>query len=143
MHKLILILVLVAVIAGGVYFIKQATVSVSERKSEAALPGDRLLRIAAPSDLISWAQPPGRINLRWTDNSDNEKNFEIWRKTSTSTFNWIGIYNSVSSTLITGVTLKYQDGNLPKGTYWYEVRACAPYLGCSRYSNITSTTVVQ
>jgi len=47
-----------------------------------------------PSDLEAEADNPKSVRFHWTDNSNNETEFEIWRETSEGT----GIYNQVGTT---------------------------------------------
>ena len=89
----------------------------------------------APSSLSASAVSSSRINLSWTDNSDNETGFKIERKlmsASDSTFSQIG------RTSANGTT--YSDSGLDEGTgYTYRVRAYND-SGNSVYSGTASAT---
>lgn len=72
---------------------------------------------AKPSNLSATAASFKRINLSWTDNSNNEKSFEIFRSTDPlNSFVTIGVLpantNSFADTLVT-----------PSTTYFYKIRA--------------------
>jgi hypothetical protein len=61
--------------------------------------------------------PPAQLTLSWNDNSDNESNFAIERKTGTS-----GTYSQIA--LTTNNITSYVDANVTLGvTYCYRVRA--------------------
>ncbi|MCY3714372.1 MAG: fibronectin type III domain-containing protein [Gemmatimonadetes bacterium] len=89
----------------------------------------------APSSLSASAVSSSRINLSWTDNSDNETGFKIERKlmsASDSTFSQIGRTNANGTT--------YSDSSLDEGTgYKYRVRAYND-SGNSVYSGTASAT---
>ncbi|HTI89860.1 MAG TPA: fibronectin type III domain-containing protein [Puia sp.] len=71
---------------------------------------------AAPTNLAATATSSKNINLSWTDNSNNETKFEIWRSTDSITFQTIG-------TAAANVTT-YSDSTLAGGTtYYYRVKA--------------------
>jgi hypothetical protein len=87
---------------------------------------------AAPTNLAAKAVSPTEIDLTWTDNSNNEVQFILYRKSGTSDFVRIG---QVAS----GVT-SYSDRGLSPGTsYTYLVRAWNP-AGASTRSNEASAT---
>lgn len=70
-----------------------------------------------PSDLSAIAVSPFQVNLAWTDNSDNEDGFQIYRRVGT--FGTLTEIASVGS----GVT-KYEDTERQAGTtYAYSIRA--------------------
>ncbi|HSC52258.1 MAG TPA: fibronectin type III domain-containing protein [Phnomibacter sp.] len=77
---------------------------------------------AAPSNLNAVATAHNKVVLNWTDNSNNETNFEITRSTSAS-----GPFAPVGS-VGTGVTT-YTDatGLSPNTRYFYKVRAIGQY----------------
>lgn len=70
----------------------------------------------APADLTATSAGYDRINLSWTDNSNNETGFEIWRATSAD-----GSYQTVG--LAGANTTSFVDSNLaPNTTYYYRIR---------------------
>ncbi len=85
-----------------------------------------------PSNLIATAVSSTRINLTWQDNSNNETEFQIWRKGAGGTFRKLVTVNAnVTSYADTGLT--------PATTYKYKVRA-KNAAGHSLFSNIATTT---
>jgi len=81
----------------------------------------------APTNLVASVISSSQINLSWTDNSNNETNFKIERKTDQSNFTELVTVNAN--------TTEYFDSNLIDGTnYFY--RICAINIaGNSGYSN--------
>ncbi|HEX2533709.1 MAG TPA: fibronectin type III domain-containing protein, partial [Chitinophagaceae bacterium] len=72
---------------------------------------------AAPSGATAVAVSHRQINLTWTDNSNNETGFEVWRSTHpTSNFNTVALL-SPNSTVFQDTTLA------PGTTYYYRVRS--------------------
>lgn len=87
---------------------------------------------AAPSDLSATARSASSIGLKWSDNSDNETDFRIERRTDGAGFAQIA---SVGA----GAT-SYEDSGLDAATsYTYRVRACNAG-DCSAYSAEASAT---
>ncbi len=86
----------------------------------------------APSGLNATAASCNRIDLTWTDNSDNEDGFKIERKELGGTYTEI-------KTLSTNITSYSDTGLNPDTTYYYRVRAYNSY-GYSDYSNETNAT---
>ncbi|MDZ7364066.1 MAG: fibronectin type III domain-containing protein [candidate division KSB1 bacterium] len=87
----------------------------------------------APSDLTATAVGSNKINLAWTDNSNNESGFKIERKLSTAvTFNQI-------ATVGANVTSYQSTGLTPNTIYVFRVRAFNT-TGNSAYSNTASDT---
>ena len=74
-----------------------------------------------PSNLIASAQAYNKIGLTWTDNSDNESGFEIWRSTSVSSgYAIVGTTGTGGSSFI--------DSTVAANTrYYYQVRAINLY----------------
>ncbi|MBN1670747.1 MAG: CotH kinase family protein [Kiritimatiellae bacterium] len=91
---------------------------------------------AAPSDLTAASSSQTAIELRWTDNSDNEENFRVARSTDGVTYGY-----SVS---VPADTTRYTDAGLAAGTtYYYRVRAEHASLGNSAYAGpVTAATPV-
>ena len=84
---------------------------------------------AAPSNLTATAQTYNKINLSWTDNSNNETAFEIWRATDS-----LGLSITTVATVAANKTT-YTDSALNAGTrYYYRVRAIGQY-GQSAFDN--------
>jgi Fibronectin type III domain len=88
--------------------------------------------INAPSSLTATAVSSSTINLAWTDNSNNETGFQIWRSTVSGTsYSQIG---TVSANVVT-----YTDPSLSaSSTYFYVVRATNT-VWSSNFSNEAST----
>jgi hypothetical protein len=90
---------------------------------------------SAPSALSASAISQTRIDLAWTDNSNNESGFKIERSPN-GTSGWMQI-----DTVGVGVST-YSDVGLSAGTtYFYRVRAYNPY-GNSGYSNVADATTL-
>jgi hypothetical protein len=89
---------------------------------------------AAPSNLTAIAVSQTRINLNWTDNSDNESGFEIARS-----------HNGIDWTTLVTVsanTTSYNHTGLTCGTtHYYRFRAYNAG-GDSNYSNVAGSTTV-
>ncbi len=77
---------------------------------------------AAPSGLTATAVSYKAINLSWTDNSNNETGFEIWRSTNAAN-GFLTIGNASAN------TTNYIDSNGLEAniTYYYQVRAIGQY----------------
>lgn len=84
----------------------------------------------APSGLAATPVPPTRINLSWTDNSDNEDGFKIERSPDGATWTQI-------DTVGANVTTYSNTGLTCDQTYYYRVRAYNTQ-GDSGYSNTAS-----
>jgi hypothetical protein len=83
---------------------------------------------AAPTNLVAQAISDSRIDLSWTDNSDNEEGFKIER--SEEGINWIAITTVAADVHI------FHNIELPRSTlFYYRVRAFNPG-GDSESSNI-------
>ncbi len=94
--------------------------------------GTPLLR---PADLFTETiLQADKINLTWSDRSDNETGFEIWRSTS-----YGGPYALVTTTA-PNVTTYTDAGLTPNKKYYYEVRAKLNAT-LSAFSNISSTSL--
>jgi hypothetical protein len=91
---------------------------------------------AAPSGLTATAISYSEIDLAWTDNSDNETRFEIWRSTSGSG----GPFDSVTS-VAAGAT-SYEDHAVASYTeYCYRVRA-GNIAGVSDWTSVDCATTL-
>jgi subtilisin family serine protease len=87
----------------------------------------------APSGLTATAVAARQISLAWRDNSGNDTEFRIERKTGPA-----GTFGQIA-TLGTNI-ITYADAGLgPSTTYVYRVRACNA-VGCSGYSNEATAT---
>lgn len=91
---------------------------------------------SAPTDLIAAASGHDRIDLNWTDNSDNETEFKIERRMIDSNFDSIAVVEA-------NITA-YQDTGLEANkTYIYRVAALNGVI-MSEYSNeATATTYIE
>src|SRR5439155_2916142 len=89
---------------------------------------------SAPSGLTAKVNTATQITLTWTDNSNNETSFAIWRKVGSGDF---ARYSGAPANVTTFV-----DRNLmPNTTYGYEVRANSS-TQVSNWSNpVTATTL--
>lgn len=91
---------------------------------------------SAPSNLIATAVSHKRINLTWTDNSNNETGFEIWRSTNASSgFATVGVA-AANATL-------YADSSLNSSTrYYYKIKAIGLYGESALIANLNSPEAV-
>ncbi|MDQ3621339.1 MAG: DUF4038 domain-containing protein [Verrucomicrobiota bacterium] len=91
---------------------------------------------APPSHLSATAASASEIDLAWTDNSDNEEGFYVFRwNYETEAYEWIVTVDADAT--------NYRDSGLaPESTYWYLVAAftCA---GASDFSNEAFATTVR
>lgn len=88
----------------------------------------------APSDLVAVPKSNSTIQLSWTDKSNNENGFEIYRSTSLN-----GTYSLITTTAA-NVT-SYLDQSLLSSTiYYYKVRAKKLPVFFSPYSNIAAAS---
>jgi titin len=83
---------------------------------------------SAPSNLTASAISSNQINLAWSDKSDNETGFKIYRSTDGSNFTQI-------ATVDRNVTTYSSTGLSPNKKYYYRVRA---YNGVGNSSNSNS-----
>jgi len=87
----------------------------------------------APSGLTATAASSSQIDLAWQDNSGNETEFRIERKTGS------GGTSGQVATVGTNTTGFSDTGLSPGTTYVYRVQACNA-VGCSGYSNEATAT---
>src|SRR6266568_8736087 len=89
---------------------------------------------AAPSGLTAGAASSSQVNLTWTDNSDNEFAFAVWRQSGGGAFGRVAV--------LAPNTTSFTDTGLTPGTpYTYEVRAINN-AGASPWSNQATVTLV-
>jgi fibronectin type 3 domain-containing protein len=93
-------------------------------------PGALLFVLEAPTNLAISHSPQSSVLLSWTDNSDAETAFAIWRKSETSAWARIGLVRPNSTTFAD----KTAD---PNGKYVYRVRAISNTIA-SAWSNEVS-----
>src|SRR5207249_11380063 len=87
----------------------------------------------APSGLTATAASSSQIDLAWQDNSGNETEFRIERKTGS------GGTSGQVATVGTNTTGFSDTGLSPGTSYVYRVQACDA-VGCSGYSNEATAT---
>jgi fibronectin type 3 domain-containing protein len=89
---------------------------------------------AVASASFTIVTPPPQLTLTWQDNSTNENNFGVERKTGTS-----GTYAQIA--LVAANTTSYVDTSVTHGvTYCYRVDAINS-AGASAYTNDACATV--
>lgn len=87
-----------------------------------------------PVDLFTDINSPGSINLSWSDRSNNETGFEIWRGTSAS-----GSYSLLTTTAANATN--YTDNAISSNVrYYYKVRAVNGAIN-SGYSNTAHSLI--
>jgi large repetitive protein len=77
---------------------------------------------AKPSNLNVTASDYNKVNINWSDNSNNESGFEITR----STF-LLGTYNIIGATSANVTSFIDSVGLSPQTKYWYKVRSINQY----------------
>ena len=97
------------------------------------VPGGSDTVPAAPTGLTA-TNNLSQINLKWTDNADNETDYRVERSTNGGS-TWTEIASSLPAN-----TKTYDDTGLANGTYYYRVRAHNS-TGFSAYSNTDSATI--
>jgi carboxypeptidase T len=91
---------------------------------------------AAPSSLTATPVSQTRIDLAWTDNSDNESGFQIERSLDGSTWIWTPVYTTTANVTV------YNDTGLTCGTtYYYRVRAHSAG-GDSGYGSVANAMTI-
>jgi predicted esterase len=89
---------------------------------------------AAPSNLLATATAHNKISLTWTDNSNNETGFELWRSTNSATgFVIVGSTGDNTTSFVDSVNLA------PNTTYYYEIRSIGQYGESALVDNLSST----
>jgi probable HAF family extracellular repeat protein len=88
---------------------------------------------AAPTGLTATVNTANQVALAWTDHSNNETAFAIWRQTGDGAFERVGVVvPNRTSFLDTGVA--------PKTAYTYEVRATNDFYASTWSNQATVTT---
>ena len=97
--------------------------------------------LVAPTNLTATIQSATRISLRWTDASNNETSFAIWRSDNGGTFAQVGTVNrNATNSVATGGTVTFNNNGTATSpfvagtTYSYYVTAVNA-LGSSTPSN--------
>jgi large repetitive protein len=88
---------------------------------------------AAPSNLKANAVAYNKVNLTWSDNSNNETGFELYRATSNS-----GPFTTIVTTGA-GIVSYIDSSVAPSTTYFYKIRAIGTY-GQSSFDAIGTGT---
>ena len=128
------------VLAGGTYSyyvvtINASSASLPSNTATASLPPGP----AAPSNFTATTQITNRstlarVNMIWTDNSNNESRFVIQRATDANFTSSLVTFNRAAN------TTTFANTGLPRGTtYYYRIRAENPY-GVSAWVTLTVTT---
>jgi hypothetical protein len=112
--------------AGGGLFLDGLAVTPAEAPGPPPPPSTRQAP-AAPTNLVAERVASTQIDLRWQDNSDNEQEFILWRRSGGGDYVRIGKVGA-------NVTRFSDTGLQPSTTYSYLVRAWNP-AGASRHSN--------
>jgi FtsP/CotA-like multicopper oxidase with cupredoxin domain/regulation of enolase protein 1 (concanavalin A-like superfamily) len=108
------------------------TASLTMRSTDPARPtitiplsGTGVASPAAPSNLTANIASTSSITLNWTDNSNNETSFAIWRSINGAAFTQVGsVARTGTGTTGTGGTVTYTDSGLTlTGPYAYYVTA--------------------
>lgn len=87
----------------------------------------------SPSNLVSEPTDTNKIMLTWSDRSDNENGFQVWRSTSYGSG-----YTLLTTTAANVIT--YTDATATGNTrYYYKVCAVHHGANTSAFSNVTST----
>jgi phosphodiesterase/alkaline phosphatase D-like protein len=93
---------------------------------------------AAPTNLIATAMSTSRLDLRWTDNSNNETGFKIERSTSATTG-----FTQIATTAAGVTTFSDTIGLTPATNFFYRVRATNATDGTdSAFSNTANATTL-
>jgi fibronectin type 3 domain-containing protein len=89
---------------------------------------------AAPTNLAATAMSVSQISLSWTDNSNNETAFSIFRKDGAGDFVRVAVVTANSAT--------FMDSGLTAGTqYTYRVRAANDVAASAFTNDATATTM--
>jgi len=90
----------------------------------------------APTGLSGVANSRNSVTIKWTDKSNDEVGFEVYRSTSV-----VGPYTLITTTAANATT--YTDNNLAANTrYYYKVRAKVNGSTFSEYSNIATVSTL-
>lgn len=91
----------------------------------------------APSDLIATAISSSEINLVWTDNAEDEVEFQLERSDISDSSGFVNIDSPAAN------TESFSDSGLtPDTQYWYRIRATNED-GNSNWSNIATATTTK
>ncbi|HMH20626.1 MAG TPA: fibronectin type III domain-containing protein [Puia sp.] len=89
---------------------------------------------AAPSNVVATSVSYKQINVSWTDNSNNENGFEVWRSTNATTgFTTIGTVGSNTTSFVDSVGLN------PSTAYFYQIKAIGQYGESALVGNVNFT----
>ncbi|MDX9854822.1 MAG: fibronectin type III domain-containing protein, partial [Tenuifilaceae bacterium] len=94
-----------------------------------------IIPIAAPTNLIATSTTRSTTTISWTDNSDNETKFEIYRSNTID-----GEYTKVSE--VAENVVEYTDTDLASGTAYYYKVTSANSVFASGYSNTLEITTL-
>lgn len=125
-------------VCGTVYYYRTRAEKVGETNSEWSTTINRAACAAAtsptaPSAFSATTVSTSQIDLAWTDNSDNEDRFEVFRSTDGGT-----VYSLL--TTLTPETVTYEDTGLDSNTeFFYKVRA-SNSVGDSAFTTADSDT---
>jgi alpha-tubulin suppressor-like RCC1 family protein len=130
MNKTQLNLILTICLIGGLLFGAKSCIGRSGNKTKIGSSDIPVFTINAPSNLSATAISFTQINLSWSDNSNNEDGFEIWRSIPPTNTDY-----SLLATVPSGM-LSYSDTSVTSSNiYYYRVRAYNTIGDYSVYSN--------
>jgi predicted esterase len=91
--------------------------------------GKSPVNITAPEDLALESRSPSQVNVTWKDKSDNEANFEIWRRLTSGSSPGPWFMSMITNKDVQSFT---DTGMQPSSKYEYKIRAVSN-LGRSNY----------
>jgi len=128
---LILLLIILGIIVSLFISGRASCISGGKRNTKSGSSGEGWAGINAPSGLTATAISFSQINLSWTDNSNNEDGFEIYRSTDGTNYELLTTTNanvtSYSDTIVSSSL-----------TCYYRVRAYNTVGDQSAWSNVAS-----